>query len=99
MVSIGPITSSLGEFPGYWDCLWYPCWCPSPFPSPSISRCFSIHSFSPAIEFLIRVSFLRLMYLHPFGRTFTYSFLGEFPGLGLALVPDVVVPKAEHGCA
>jgi len=25
--------------------------------------------------------------------------LGEFPGLGLALVPDVVVPKAEQGCA
>ena len=22
---------------------------------------------------------------------------GEFPGLGLALVPDVVVPEAEHG--
>ncbi len=28
-----------------------PCWCPSPFPSPSISRCFPIHSSSPAIEF------------------------------------------------
>ena len=26
-------------------------------------------------------------------------FLGEFPGLGLALVPDVVVPEAEQGCA
>jgi len=25
--------------------------------------------------------------------------LGEFPGLGLALVPDVVVPEAEQGCA
>src|SRR6218665_616207 len=23
-------------------------------------------------------------------------FLGEFPGLGLALVPDVVVPEADH---
>ena len=23
-------------------------------------------------------------------------FLGEFPGLGLALVPDVVVPEAEN---
>ena len=22
---------------------------------------------------------------------------GEFPGLGLALVPDVVVPEVEHG--
>ena|SRR6218665_2912524 len=26
-------------------------------------------------------------------------FLGEFPGLGLALEPDVVVPEAEQGCA
>jgi len=25
--------------------------------------------------------------------------LGEFPGLGLALVPDVVVPEAEQRCA
>src|SRR6218665_3846886 len=21
-----PLTSSLGEFPGYWDWLWYPAW-------------------------------------------------------------------------
>src|SRR6218665_1292077 len=26
-------------------------------------------------------------------------FLGEFPGLGLALVPDVVVPQAEQRCS
>ena len=26
-------------------------------------------------------------------------FLGEFPGLGLALVPDAVVPEAEQRCA
>src|SRR6218665_1788605 len=26
-------------------------------------------------------------------------FIGEFPGLRLALVPDVVVPEAEQGCA
>src|SRR6218665_266464 len=26
-------------------------------------------------------------------------FLGEFPGLVLALEPDVVVPEAEQGCA
>jgi len=30
---------------------------------------------------------------------FTYPFLGEFPGLGLALVPDVVVLEAEQRCA
>src|SRR6218665_2923867 len=26
-------------------------------------------------------------------------FLGEFPGLGLALVPDVVIPEPEQRCA
>src|SRR6218665_2410468 len=49
-----PLASSLGEFLGYWagsGILGYrPCWCPSPFPLPSISRCFPIHS-SPAIGF------------------------------------------------
>jgi len=51
-----PLTSSLGEFHAV--VLAHVSWatvlvsnCPSPFPfSPSISRCFSIHS-SPAIEF------------------------------------------------
>ena len=33
------------------------------------------------------------------GRPFTYSLLGEFPGLELALVPNVVVPEAEQRCA
>ena len=44
----------------------------------------------------IRVSLLRLMYLHPFGRPSLTHFLGEFPGLGLALEPGVVVPEAEQ---
>src|SRR6218665_2274005 len=38
-----PLTSSLDEFLGYRDGSgilgFRPCWCPSPFPSPSISRC------------------------------------------------------------
>src|SRR6218665_602141 len=54
-----------------------------------------------------RVSSLRPTYRHPFGRPFTTHsvdpslthFLGEFPGLGLAQVPDVVVPEAEQRCA
>ena len=30
---------------------------------------------------------------------YPYSpFVGEFPGFGLVLVPDVVVPEAEQGC-
>ena len=39
-----PLTSSLGEFLGYWAGCgilgFRPCWRPSPFPSPSISQCF-----------------------------------------------------------
>src|SRR6218665_3461918 len=51
-----PLTSSLGEFPGYWESLWYPGLLPVlvsiafPFAF-HISRCFSIHSSSPAIGF------------------------------------------------
>src|SRR6218665_35766 len=56
---------------------------------------FSIRSYLP-LDFS-RVFSLRPTYRHPFGRPFTYSLLGEFPGLGLALVPDVVVPEADSG--
>src|SRR6218665_3981879 len=51
-----PLTSSLGEFPGKWDWLWYPGLSPvlvsnaSPF-SFHI-WVFSIHSSSPAIDFI-----------------------------------------------
>jgi len=50
------LTLSLGEFLGYWNWLWYtlgfrPYWYLSPFSSPSIPRCFPIHSSSPAIAF------------------------------------------------
>ena len=43
----------------------------------------------------ILVSSLRLMYLHPSVDPSLIHFLGECPGLGLALVPGVVVPEAE----
>src|SRR6218665_2217710 len=50
-----PLTSSLGEFLGYWAAFvilgYRPCWCLSPFPLPSISQCFSIHSSSLSIGF------------------------------------------------
>src|SRR6218665_3250270 len=58
---------------------------------------FSIRSYLP-LDFN-RVSSLRPTYRHPFGQPFTYSLLGEFLGLGLALVLDVVVPEAEQRCA
>jgi len=34
------------------------------------------------LQDFIRISSLRPTYLHPFGRPFTYSLVGEFPGLG-----------------
>src|SRR6218665_483221 len=51
-----PLTFSLGEFPFYWDWRWYPGVQPMLVsiafsPSPSISRCFSIHSSSSIIGF------------------------------------------------
>src|SRR6218665_1614110 len=95
------LTSSLGEFLGNWagsGILGYrPCWCPSPFPSPSISRCF------PFILFTCHwISFVFLLYdprlcTCPIDPSLT-NFLGKFPGLGQAPVPDVVVQEAEQGC-
>src|SRR6218665_802302 len=99
-----PLTSSLCEFLGCWagsGILGYrPCWCPLPFPSPSISRCFSIHS-SPAIAIGFHSCFFFTTDVSAPIRSTDPSlthFLGEFPGLLLALVPDVVVPKAEQWC-
>src|SRR6218665_909346 len=95
------LTSSLGEYPdfrtGSGILGFCPRWCPSPFPSPSISRCFSIHFSSPAIEFHSCFFFTTDVFA-PIGRPFTY-FFGDFQGLGLALVPDIAVPEAEQGCA
>src|SRR6218665_14941 len=68
---------------------------PSPLPSPSILDVF--HSLFLPLD-INRVSSLRPTYRHPFGRPSLTHFLGEFPGLGLALVPNVVVPEAEQRC-
>src|SRR6218665_582453 len=73
------------------------CWYPLPFPSPSISWCFSIPSFTCHwISFVFLLKGRRIA-THSVDPSLTH-FLGEFPGLGLALVPDVVVPEAEQGC-
>src|SRR6218665_4063067 len=95
-----PIACSLGEFPSYWDWLWCPGLLPgspSPFPSSSILGVF--HSLLSAIGFQ-SCFFLygRRIATHSVDPSLTH-FLGEFPGLGLALVPDVVVPEAEQRCA
>src|SRR6218665_1167896 len=97
-----PISSSLDEFPSYWDWLGFrPYRCPSPSPSLSILGVF--HSLLSAIGFQSCFFFTAdasppirsTLYFNP---SLTH-FLGEFPGLGLALVPDVVVPEAEQRCA
>src|SRR6218665_274990 len=94
-----PIASSLGEFTSYWG-LALVSW--------AFAR-IGVHRPSPRFPYLVfsirsyltldfnRVSSLRPTYRHPFGRPFTYSLLDEFPGLGLALVSDVVVPEANSG--
>jgi len=71
-----PTASSLGEFIGYWDWLWYP-WLPPvlvsiAFPEPFISRCFPFTLLHLPLNFNC-VSSLPLMYLHPFDRPFTHS--------------------------
>src|SRR6218665_2882618 len=95
------ISSSLGEFPSYWDWLWCPGLSPvlvsiiPPFP-------FYISCFPYAlICHWISIVFLlygRRIASHSVDPSLTH-FLGEFPELGLALVPNVVVPEAEQRCA
>src|SRR6218665_2046092 len=94
-----PIFSALGEFPSFWDWLWDPglslvlvsialpfafhTWC---FPFALICHWFSI-------VFLL---YGRRIATHSVDPSLTH-FLGEFPVLGLALVPDVLVPEAGSG--
>src|SRR6218665_374746 len=93
-----PFTSSIGEFPGSFR----PCWCPSPFSSPSISRCFPFTFLHPPSEF-IRVSSLRPTYLqfctHAFDRPCTYSHLGEFQAWDWLWYLCCGVSEAAQRCA
>src|SRR6218665_1582516 len=61
-------------------------WCPSPFPLPSILGVF--HSLLSAIGF--QSCFFFTADVSPPIRSILHllTFLGEFPGLGLALVPS-----------
>src|SRR6218665_3640848 len=80
-----PITSSLGEFPGYWtgsDIHWLP----PVLVSIAFPYAFSISVFYRSLFFIlplnfIRVSPLRLMCLH--SEVVPSLVDGEFPGLGL----------------
>src|SRR6218665_529643 len=93
-----PISSSLGEFPSYWDWLW----CPGLSPVlVSIALSFAFHTL--CFPFALICHWISIVFLLYGRRIATHSvdpslthFLGEFPGLGLALVADVVVPEAEQ---
>src|SRR6218665_320206 len=58
---------------------------------------FSICCYLP-LDFNRVSSLRRRIATHSADPSLTH-FSGEFPGLGLALVPDVVVPEAEQRCA
>src|SRR6218665_1921083 len=96
-----PISSSLGEFPSYWDWLW----CPGLSPVlVSIALPFAFHTW--CFPFALVCHWISIVFLLYRRRIATHSvdpslthFLGEFPGLGLALVSCVVVPEAEQWCA
>src|SRR6218665_3310138 len=96
-----PISSSLGEFPIYWDWLW----CPGLSPVlVSITLPFAFHSW--CFPFALICHWISIVFPLYGRRIATHSvdpslthFLGEFPFLGLAVVPDVLVPEAEQRCA
>src|SRR6218665_2405489 len=85
-----PISSSLGEFPSYWDWLW----CPGLSPVlVSIALPFAFHNWCFPFALICHwISILFLLYgrriaIHSVDPSLTH-FLDEFPGLGLALVLD-----------
>src|SRR6218665_3939411 len=78
-----PISSSLGDFPSYWDWLW----CPGLSPVlVSIALPFAFHTW--CFPFVHICHWISIVFLHYGRRIATHSvdpslthFLGEFPGL------------------
>src|SRR6218665_1211326 len=89
---------TIGEFPSYWDWLW----CPGLSPVlVSIAFPFAFHTW--CFPFALFCHWISIVFLLYGRRIATHSvdpsltrILGEFPSLGLALTPDVVVPEAEQ---
>src|SRR6218665_113186 len=94
-----PISCSLGEFPSYWDWLWCPGLSPVlvsiALPLAFHTWCFPFALICPWIS-IVFLLYGRRIATHSVDPSLTH-FLGEFPGLGLALVPNVVVPEADSG--
>src|SRR6218665_3431845 len=69
-----------------------------------LSLCLPYLGVIPSLFFTCHwISFVFLLYgrcicTHSVDPSLTH-FLGEFPGLGLALIRDVMVPEAEQGCS
>ena len=94
-----PLTSSLGEFPGYWDWLWCLGLLPVLVSIAFRFAFFHISMFFHSLFFTCHwISFVFHLYMHLSVDPSLGHFFSEFPGLGLALVPDVVVPEAGQGC-
>src|SRR6218665_627565 len=94
-----PISTSLSEFPSYWDWLW----CPElSAVLVSIALLFAFHTW--CFPFALICHWISIVFLF-YGRCIATRsgdpslthFLGEVPGLGLALARDVVVPEADSG--
>src|SRR6218665_504037 len=86
-----PISSSPGEFPSYWDWLW----CPGLSPVlVSITLPFAFHTWCFPFAFICHlISIVFLLYVrriatHSVDPSLTH-FLGELPGLALALGPSI----------
>src|SRR6218665_4083203 len=96
-----PISSSLGEFPSYWDWLWRPGLSPIlvsiALPFSFLTWCFPFFLICHWIS-IVFLLYCRRISLHSGDPSLT-RLLGVVPGLGLALVPDGVVPEAEQRCA
>src|SRR6218665_3889772 len=108
-----PIFSSLGEFPRYWDWLWCPGLSPVlvpialPFAFHTWCFRFALICHWISIVFLLYCRHWISIVFFLYGRRIaTHSvdpsltlFLGEFPGLGLALVPRWCGPRGGQRCA
>src|SRR6218665_1743321 len=94
-----PISSSLGEFPAIGIGSGVLGFRRIGVHRPSLRTpylMFSVRSFCHWISIVFLIYGQRIA-IHSVDPSLTH-FLGEFPGLGLALVPDVVVPEAEQRC-
>src|SRR6218665_2666289 len=94
-----PISSSLCEFPSYWDWLWCPGFSPVlvsiALPFAFRTWCFPFALICHWISIVFPL-FSRRVATHSVDPSLTH-FLGEFPGLGPALILNVVVSDFLSG--